>query len=539
MRATWPSNDGKSEGMMWRSLFDCALSMMASAAVAAAADPAATLVPRWQPHDFEFHSDATPPNPFQAAFSVEASGPGGLKLIVPGFYDGGGTWKARVAPTAEGEWSLLTHADLAGLDQQRASFRCGRNTSPKVHGGLRVDPQHPHHFIFEDGSRFFLMGYECDWLWALDMKDPALGTVNRFLDKLAASGFNYILLNAFAYDTTWRKGNTGADDFGPPPLYPWAGDNAAPDHSRFNLPYWQHYDQVIAAMNERGIMAHIMIKVYNKAVKWPALRSPEDDQYFRWIIARYAAYPNVHWDFSKESNNERDTAYKLGRIQFIRENDPYRRPITTHTDLNAFDSGAYNQVLDFRSDQVHTNWHAALIAHRRQQAWPVLNVEFGYEHGPGGLNDKTYNVVQAPEEVCRRAWEVYMAGGYGAYYYTYTAWDVIRPDDTPPGYAYFRHLREFFEGTGYWRMEPSDALVSAGYCLADPGREYVVFLNRAEPFRLKLDGLPSSLPARWYQPFTGKWQDAGTLAAGFAQLQPPADWPAAPIVLHVGKRPTE
>lgn len=92
------------------------------------------------------------------------------------------------------------------------------------------------------------MGYECDWLWALDMKDPALGTVNRFLDKLAASGFNYILLNAFAYDTTWRKGNTGADDFGPPPLYPWAGDNDAPDHSRFNLPYWQHYDQVIAAM---------------------------------------------------------------------------------------------------------------------------------------------------------------------------------------------------------------------------------------------------------------------------------------------------
>ncbi|HXR09080.1 MAG TPA: DUF4038 domain-containing protein [Candidatus Acidoferrum sp.] len=513
--------------------------MMATAAVAATADPAATLVPRWQPHDFDFHSDRMPQNPFQAAFSVEASGPGGLKLIVPGFYDGGGTWKARVSPTAEGEWSLLTHADLPGLDQQRASFRCGQNTSLKVHGGLRVDPQHPHHFIFEDGSRFFLMGYECDWLWALDMKDPALGTVNRFLDKLAASGFNYILLNAFAYDTTWRKGNTGADDFGPPPLYPWAGDNAAPDHSRFNLPYWRHYDQVIAAMNERGILAHIMIKVYNKGVKWPALRSREDDQYFRWIIARYAAYPNVHWDFSKESNNEKDTAYKLGRIQFIRENDPYRRPITTHTDLSAFDRGAYNQVLDFRSDQVHTNWHAALIEHRRQQAWPVLNVEFGYEHGPGGLNDKTYNVAQAPEEVCRRAWEVYLAGGYGAYYYTYTAWDVIRPDDTPPGYAYFRHLRDFFEGTAYWRLEPSDALVSAGYCLADPGREYVVFLNRAEPFSLRLDGLPSPLPARWYQPFTGKWQEAGTLAAGSAQLQPPADWPAAPVVLHVGKRATE
>ena len=80
----------------------------------------------------------------------------------------------------------------------------------------------------------------------------------------------------------------------------------------------------------------------------------------------------------------------------------------------------------------------------------------------------TYRVAQAPEEVCRRAWEVCLAGGYGAYYYTYTAWDIVRPDDSPPGYRYFRQLREFFEHTGYWRMEPSDALVSEGYCLAEP-----------------------------------------------------------------------
>ena len=31
-----------------------------------------------------------------------------------------------------------------------------------------------------------------------------------------------------------------------------------------NLPFWQHYDRVIQAMWERGLEAHIMIKVYNK-----------------------------------------------------------------------------------------------------------------------------------------------------------------------------------------------------------------------------------------------------------------------------------
>jgi len=510
-----------------------ALSVAAVISIAAAAAAAPVEIPRWQPHDFDFPSAAETDNPFQVAFSVQVVRPNGLKLELPGFYDGNGTWRARVSPDATGDWSLLTHSSLPDLDQRRVSFVCLTNRLPKVHGGLRVDIQHPHHFVLEDGARFFLLGYECDWLWALDLQDPTLRTLNPFLDRLAASGFNGILLNAFAYDTGWRSGKTGHDDFGPPALYAWAGDNIAPDHTRFNLVYWKHYDRVIEAMNQRGIMAHILIKVYNKQVNWPLKGSPEDDQYFRWLIARYAAYPNVQWDFSKESNNEKDLDYKLGRIRFIRDHDPYRRLITTHDDRKAYDSGAYRGVLDFRSDQVHSQWHASLLEHRRQQAWPVVNVEFGYEHGPGGLQDKTYNVVQTPEEVCRRAWEIYMAGGYGAYYYTYTAWDVLRPEDNPPGYAYFRRLRDFFETTTFWRLEPSDELVSTGYCLADRGREYVVFSDRGAPFTLKLEGLPMPLKARWYQPFTGKWRDAGSLANGVVPLTPPQGWTGAPVVLHV------
>ena len=491
-------------------------------------------VARWQPHDFAFQTDARPDNPFQVAFSVEVTGPGGVKLSLPGFYDGNGTWKARVSPTAEGDWSLVTRSSVPGLDNQRVSFACIPNPSPAIHGGLRADPQHPRHFVFEDGTRYFLMGYECDWLWALDMNSPDLKTVNPFLDKLCASGFNYIILDAYAHDTSWRKGKTADDDFGPSPMYAWEGTNETPDHSRFNLAYWKHYDRVIDALHQRGMIAHVMIKVYNKMVNWPAIGSAEDDLYFRWLIARYAAYPNIHWDFSKEANNEKSLDYKAGRVRFLRQNDPYRRPITVHDDHKTYDAGSYNELLDYRSDQQHSKWHATLLDHRTQRVWPVVNVEFGYEHGPKGLSDFTYRVVQAPEEVCRRAWEVCLAGGYGAYYYTYTAWDVIRPQDTPPGYAYFKHLRDFFETTAYWRMEPADQLVSEGYCLAEPGREYVVFLNKAQPFSLQLAGLPGPTKAEWFHSLTGQRRDVGMLSNGTVQLTPPADWAGSPLALHVG-----
>jgi hypothetical protein len=490
-------------------------------------------VPCWQPQDFAFHVDGAPEEPFQVPFSAEVTGPGGVKLTVPGFYDGEGTWKVRVAPTAQGNWTLTTRSTIAALDQQQAAFVCVPNPLPTVHGGLNVDPRHPRHFVFEDGTRFFLSGYECDWLWALDTGDPDLKVVNRFLDKLAAHGFNCVLLNAYAHDASWRKGKTGDDDYGPPPLYAWEGSNDQPDHSRPNLAYWRHYDRIVEALYRRGMIAHIMIKVYNKMVRWPAKGSAEDDLFFRGLIARYAAYPNVHWDFSKESNNEKDLDYKLGRMRFIRANDPYRRPITTHTDTQTFNAGTYNDVLDYRSDQTHSKWHASLLEHQKQHLWPVLNVEYGYEHGPNGPQDKTYGVAQPPEEVCRRAWEVSMAGAYGAYYYTYTAWDVLRPEDTPPGYTYLKHLRDFFEATEFWTLESADELVSVGHCLASPGKEYVVFQSQAQALSLKLEGLSGPAQARWFHPFTGESLEAGTLANGTAQLTPPASWGPGPVALHV------
>jgi hypothetical protein len=342
-----------------------------------------------------------------------------------------------------------------------------------------------------------------------------------------------VILNSYAHDTSWRKGKTGEDDFGPSPLYAWEGSNDKPDHAKLNLKYWRHYDQVIDAMHRQGIQAHIFIKVYNKMVNWPARNSPEEEMYFRWLIARYAAYPNVIWDFSKESYNEKDKDYLKGKLKYIRETDGYHRLLTVHDDDVPYNRGDYDTLLDFHTDQGHEKIHDVVVQQRARKQWPVANVETAYEQGPGGSTDKTYNVVQTPEETLRQAWEVAMGGGYMAYYYTYTAWDVVRPRDTPPGYEYFRKFGEFWRSTQYWLMEPSDKLVSEGWCLANEGREYVVFLNKAKPFTLEIDKSTVPLKATWFHPQTGKTEEAVLLGNGTASLSPPADWGNEPLVLHV------
>lgn len=515
-------------------------------ATAAQAAVGQASVPCWQPHDFSFTAKASPANPFTVAFSATVTGPDGRSFPLPGFFDGDGTWKIRVSPTTEGKWSLVIQSDLPELNGRQAAFLGVKNPSPHAHGPLRVDPAHPHHFVLADGTRFFLQAYEYNWLWALDAGDPAVPTIKQTLDLIAAHGFKYVLINTYAHDTQWRKGKSGGDDYGPPTLFPWAGSNDAPDHTRLNVAYWQHFDRMMAALHDRGLQAHLYLKVYNKAVNWPAKGSAEEKLFFTMLVARYAAYPNLIWDFSKEAHNEKDLAYKQGWMKFLRSADPYGHLQTVHDDDLANDSGAYDALTDFRADQHHGiegkpgrnanhtgGKREKILFQRARRAWPVVNFESDYECGPGGLADKTFGAAHTAEATHRTLWEIALAGGYTGYYYTYTAWDVIRPLDRPKGYTYMKHFGAFWRATRYWRLQPAEQLVSAGWCLADPGKEYVAYQDRPAPFTLAISGATEKLIGNWFNPFTGHTTPAGTFANGTARLTPPADWGDAPLVLHL------
>ena len=488
----------------------------------------------WQPHNFEFKSLSGVSNPFTVELSAYFEGPGGARLTVPGFYDGDGRWKVRFSAPKAGKWALVTHSGLPDLDGRKLRFIVTANKDKNVHGNLVVDPEHPHHFLYQDGTHWFPVGYECNWLWALDEGDDKLPVVNAFLDKLTSYGFNFVLLNTYCYDTSWRPGKLTADDYGPSTLYPWEGTNYKPDFGHFNIAYWQHFDRVVQALYQHGMAVHLYLKVYNKKVSWPANNSPEDDRYYRWIIARYAAYPNMIWDLAKEANYEKSVAYKVGRLKFIHGLDPYHRLLTVHTDVQAYDSGAYNNLVDFRSHQEQSDHlHATALKQLTQNSWPVFNVESGYEYGPKGADDKTYAHAESPEEVAMRIWQIQVAGCYNAYYYTYTAWDVLRPGETPPGYQYLRNFKDFFIRTKYWELKTADSLVSDGYCLADPEKEYIVFQDKASPFTIDLTSIKAPLKAQWYHPFTGQYEDGGMVKKGVAHLESPATFGNGPVVLHL------
>ncbi len=458
---------------------------------------------KYKPVDILLEGKSLIENPFFADIRALFEGPGGVTIIIPGFYDGGNEWKVRFSPTIEGKWiySVLSH-DVE-FENCSGEVICQMNNNPNIHGALKIHPESPYHFQYEDGNSHFVMAYEVNWLWALGYGDPKINKIKEIADIISKYRFNHVLVNVYAYDTMWKKGKSSEKDYGPMDYCPWEGNNNNPDHSRLNIEFFRNYDRMMDYLLDKGILAHIYLKVYNKYVSWPEAYSPEDDLYFKYITARYQAYPNVIWDFSKEAYNESDKEYIASRIKLIKEFDGYQRLHTIHDDLKFYGDEKKRNLVDFHTLQQHTDFYYSALYFRSRKRWPIFNAEFAYEHGPNGLNDISNRIGHSPEDVILRAYDVVMAGAYPCYYYTHTAFDVIDYSYTPKGYNYCKILYDFFTSINWWEFEPSpESTLSRQRCLVRRigkyAAEYVLFCVKDRKKNSRIALKPELEPNREY-----------------------------------------
>jgi hypothetical protein len=94
--------------------------------------------------------------------------------------------------------------------------------------------------------------------------------------------------------------------------------------------------------------------------------------------------------------------------------------------------------------------------------------------------------------------------GTGVWPDTGGGWVNGRGDDTMVMLNGYAHMVDFFTSFEWWKTQPRDELVDSGaYCLAEPGKVYVVYMPRGERVTANLE--PGRYQATWFNPRNGQW----------------------------------
>ena len=469
---------------------------------------------QWEVVDIRFNAGNIPQQPVEVKFSASFAHETGKLMDVPGFIDGDDAYVIRFTPPLAGDWKFVTHSSLKALDQRTGrvfaeAARDGRG------GGITIDSKAPTRFRYENGESYYPIAFESDWLFALDAENPDdIPVTRRFVDTLAENGFNQVVMNVFAYDVNWKKDDRlkREHDYGSPRVFPFGGSNDQPDYSQLNIEYFQRLDRVIDYLDQKGIVAHLMIYVWNKRVNWPEANSAADNRYFDYVARRYQAFPNLVWDISKEAlgYGHTDVDYISERIKRLRELDSFDRLITVHDYSYC---RRFTAMVDFVSVQL---WSSELYGVMRNvcrdmPGKPILNIEHGgYERAPYVVFTGNYT---SPEVCLERAYQCVFAGTYPTHYWQGAAWNVIIPDietlqaESRPRLDYYRHMSSFVDRFGIDRLVAGEKKSNAGFSLHNNKDLYVYYVPKeCEHIGLRL---PSELRGgtmvgTWFDPFTGK-----------------------------------
>ncbi|MEM9339803.1 MAG: DUF5060 domain-containing protein [Bacteroidota bacterium] len=476
---------------------------------------------QWEVNDLVFSVKKNVSNPFEVDAYAMVSGKG-EEQKVPLFYNGGKEWVFRYSGSEVGELSFEIQSELNELNGKKGAFQVSKNENPDRHGGVVLNEQDPQHFYYEDGTHYFNLAFECDWLFALDYGQEKLAKTDHLLSLMDENGFNQVVMNVYSYDVKWPKDPLLAkhpehEYGGREDIFPFMGSNSKPDFSSLNVDYFKHFDRVLSSMHDKDIVSHLMIYVWNKNVSWPDMDTPEDNRYYDYVVKRYQAFPNIIWDVSKEAlfYGRATKEYVIERIDRTRKLDAFNRLVSVHD--YGFCKNNPDHV-DFISTQ---NWSFTLYDHMsaaRNQFpdKPIFNIEHGgYEESPYVVFPGAY--VNA-ETCLRRNYQCLFAGSYTTYYWQGAAWNVVihnpyeQPDDfMKPKFEYFKHMSKLFKEVGFENFKPLKWNNSSGYNLTNEEDGVVMAYTPKEShwigigYSLKKNYDFSNATHQWFNTLTGEF----------------------------------
>jgi hypothetical protein len=513
---------------------------------------------QWQEIELNFTSEGKYQNPYtEVDFWVEFTGPGGEKLVRPGFWYDHNIWKVRFAnPLDSGVWnwksysSVSTDKGLYGLQGTLMSKPCNE-TNPLIKNGLLKMSPGKRNVVYANGKPFLMIG---DTPWALPWRGT-IETVTEYAKNRQERGFNTALLMSLQPDRDAIGPGNRTEDGG----FDVAFHDLKDGHiNKPNPSYFQYLDTLRNILTNHGIVP--VFQPVFQGFGWKGMNvlgwnmdTLEYARYCRYLVARFGAKPAM-WLVGADSDGRNPCVKKGG--EEIEKWDAYQQPTGIHYSpfddyvpdwwnkpekyiphLNRMFQDA--QWLDFQWCQTgHGGEHLSHKVARMYNNLPakaVANGEPTYEGVRDSLNGSGW--WQGHE-----AWLQFTSGGtMGVIYGAGGLWNWKLSINEPgwpdwanskaswkeaiqlPGSRYVGYLGKAIEGLDITDIEKHPELADGSLCLAKPGQIYIVYLP--EGGEVKLNGICAGMQYRWFNPVTGKFESEGNIKSTDQKFAP------------VGKRP--
>jgi hypothetical protein len=466
-----------------------------------------------------------PANPFTEATVTGVFGLVGSDdaTAVSGFCDSadGSVFRIRFMPAKPGDYAYQVAYEQG--DFRRSSAGTFRAVDAGRRGILRVDARYPWHFTWEGtGEHYFLNGTTAFLLFGWD--DPKV--IEGCIDRMARFKVNRLrALLCGRSDHTWTEPIKPGNGFRMW-LNPWVAerpdDVTAPgfDYTRFDVTYWQKVERAVHYARDKDLAVSLIMD-WNDTPVHAAAGSEDEHRYYRYAVARLAAFSNVCWDLGDDLDSFRDEQWTHETGMMLMGLDPYKHLATSHPVNNEHQDRTSPWFAHTSFQEWSRPQHGWMLDQRRRQAdtgriIPQVNEEYGYEdHYP------TWAPYQPPAADAdgdrRAAWEIAMAGCYQTTGETAKrgtgvppdaggGWVNGRGDDAMVLLKLQAHMVEFFTSFEWWKAEPHDELVDSGaFCLAEPGRLYAVYLPHGGAVTVTLEA--GRYEVSWFNARTGVFSD--------------------------------
>ena len=485
---------------------------------------------QWRVTELTFQAEKHYENPFdtdEVHFSAVFLGPNNRKLEVPGFWDGGRTWRIRFTPTAPGEWHYATvcsnHED-AGLHDVTGQLvaKTAAGHALWTHGGFLRVSQDDHYLTYTDGTPFFWLA---DTWWACPSFRTPFDNFRKLVDTRVSQGFSVFQAHGFR---SFRRPGVPDDNLWSMAMADQADNafEAVQNASEESLRYWRETDKYYAYADARGMLGIVGFWTHNSYDRYD---HSNHKRLWRYFVARYGAYPITFLITQEYNAREAHVQKYIDLGAFIEECDPYKRAMSAHAwarsrdKRQAWDSPWHDFIMlqagHFRYEQPEY-YHDIYF---REAPQPVLESETNYE----GFERPNF---KANAECIRRcAYTAVQSGCFGFSYGAQGLYHSVLTRDVPgptkkwgpvltwdeglsqPGGHQLQFLRQCYESVEWWQLEPqpgairdhSDILVKS-----QSDKVFVVWfpagVTVAEDARLfgaRYDG--ATYTGEWFDPRTG------------------------------------